>query len=135
MLEKYIKNNIEQYKISSGGYADLTNHDPQDEFEIMAEDDDSLLDETLSHHIDDPKALQIDIVKAIYGDWRANIRMLSALKKGLKSNLNRYFDELAHDEMLLQWQEEYSDEYAKSARVENEIESRMMESIDAREAF
>lgn len=135
MLEKYIKNNIGQYKISSGGYADLTNHDPQDEFEIMAEDDDSLLDETLSHHIDNPKALQIDIVKAIYGDWRANIRMLSALKKGFKSNLNRYFDELAHDEMLLQWLKEYSDEYARSARVENEIESRMMESEDAREAF
>ena len=135
MLENYIKNNIDQYKLDSTGYADLTNHDPQDEFEIMARDDDSLLDEVIAHHIDDPKALQIDIVKAMYGDWKAGIRMLAAFKKGLKSYLSYQLDDLSHDEVLLRWQEQYADDYAKSAAIEMQIESALMESEDAREAF
>ncbi len=135
MLENYIKNNIDQYKLDSTGYVDLTNHDPQDELELMARDDDSLLDEVIAHHIDDPKALQIDIVKAMYGDWKAGIRVFASFKKGLKSYLNYQLDDLAHDEVLLRWQEQYADEYAKSAAIEMQIESALMESEDAREAF
>jgi len=135
MLENYIKNNIDQYKLDSTGYVDLTNHDPQDELELMARDDDSLLDEVIAHHIDDPKALQIDIVKAMYGDWKAGIRVFAGFKKGLKSYLNYQLDDLAHDEVLLRWQEQYADEYAKSAAIEMQIESALMESEDAREAF
>ena len=55
MLETYIKENINQYKIDSTGYADLSDHDPENELTLMAQEDESLLDEVLSHHVDDPK--------------------------------------------------------------------------------
>jgi len=129
MLETYIKENINQYKIDSNGYADLSDYDPEDEFRVMASHDDNLLDEVLSHHIDDLKKLQVDIVKTMYGDWQANIRVFSAFKKGFKSYLSRQMDSLSHDELLQKWLDEYADEYARSAAIDAQIESRMMEEL------
>ena len=125
-LERYIKENINQYPLSPGGYPKLTNYDPQDEIEIMSREDENLLYEVLGHHVDDIGKLQIDIAKAMYGDWQANIRLLGVLKKAFKSYFEYQMDDLGSEEILREWQDEYAEEYARSAAVEAEIEERMM---------
>ena len=52
-LERYIKENINQYPLCPIGYPKLNNYDPQDEIEIMSREDENLLDEVLTHHVDD----------------------------------------------------------------------------------
>ena len=128
-LERYIKENINQYPLSPIGYPNLKNYDPQDEIEIMSREDENLLDEVLTHHVDDIGKLQIDIAKAMYGDWQANIRLLGVLKRGFKSYFDYQMDDLGCEETLQKWQDEYADEYARSAAIDAQIEERMMEEL------
>jgi len=128
-FERYIKDNINLYPLCPIGYPKLATYDPEDELEILSREDESLLDEVLTHHVDDPQALQIDMVKGMYGDMEAVIRMLAVLKTGMKSYFTYRMDDLGSEETLLAWQDEYAEEYAKSAAVEAEIESRMMEEL------
>jgi len=124
-LERYIKENINQYQISSGGYANLENYDPQDELEILAKDED-FMDEVLAHHVKDLATLQLDLVKS-RDDWKSTVRALGAIRSGMISYFKYVMDNLGHDELLLAWQDDYADEYARSAAIDGQIESRMME--------
>lgn len=126
-LERYIKENINQYQISSGGYANLENYDPQDELEILAKDED-FMDEVLAHHVKDLATLQLDLVKS-RDDWKSTVRALGAIRSGMISYFNYVMDNLGHDELLLAWQDEYADEYARSAAIDAQIEERMMEEL------
>lgn len=126
-LERYIKENINQYQISSGGYANLENYDPQDELEILAKDED-FMDEVITHHVEDLAALQLDLVKS-RNDWKSTVRALGAIRKAMISYFKYVMDNLGHDGLLLAWQDEYADDYARSAAIDAQIEERMMEEL------
>ena len=128
-LERYIKENINQYHITAIGYPNLENYDPQDELNILAVEDDHFLSEVFTHHIDDYNALQVDLTKAVMGDIEATTRALGMIKRAMKSYFDYIMDDLAHDEQLLKWQDEYAEEYAKSAAIEAQIDEMLMEDL------
>ena len=128
-LERYIKENINQYHITAIGYPHLEHHEPSDELEILSREDDNFLSEVFKHHIDDHNALQVDLTKAVMGDIEATTRFLGMIKRGMKSYFNYVMDDMAHDEQLLKWQDEYSEEYSKSAAIEEQIDEMLMEDL------
>lgn len=128
-LNKYIQENINTYRIDSLGYANLKNHDPEIELTILAKENCVFLDDVLKYHIDDSDALQVDLVKAIHGDWMATLRFFGAFKKAMRSYLEDHMDYLGSEGYLEHWERNYAREYAKSAAVESEIESRMAEDL------
>ena len=128
-LNKYIEENINTYRIDSLGYADLENHDPENELTILAKENCVFLDDVLKYHINDSDALQVDLVKAIHGDSKSTLRFFSEFKKAMKSYLEDHMDYLGREGYLEHWERNYAREYAKSAAVESEIESRMAEDL------
>ena len=126
-FEHFIKKNIDRYTIDIYGYPDLRNYDPQEELEILSKEDENLMDEVFSHHLDDPMAAQIDLVKAIHGDFQASLRFLAAVKKGMASYFYYRMDDLSMEGALKQWQGDYAKDYAKEAAIEAQIEQAQME--------
>jgi hypothetical protein len=120
-FENYVRENINEYPLDRSGYPDLKNYDPLEELVILSREDEDLMDEVFTHHIEDPKAAQINLVKAMYGDWQANLRFLAAVKAGMKSYFDYKMDDLAAEELLKKWQDDYAKEYAREAAIEAQV--------------
>lgn len=132
-FEHFIKQNIDRYKIDRSGYADLRNYDPQEELEILSKEDENLMDEVFSHHLNDPVAAQIDLVKAINGDYSAAVRFLAAAKIAAKSYFSYRMDDLGCEELLEEWQKQFAQEYAKEAAIEARIEQAMEQAMEGQQ--
>lgn len=126
-FEHFIKKNINRYPIDRSGYADLRNYDPQEELEILSKEDENLMYEVFSHHLDDPVAAQINLVKAIDGDYPAAVRFLATVKRAMKSYFSYRMDDLGCEELLEEWQNQFAKEYAREAAIEAQIEQALIE--------
>jgi len=116
-LEYYVETNISDYVIDSCGYANIKNKDVEEELHILSQDDESFLDEVMSHHIKSREEAQILLTKAVYGDWMAGISFFAMIRKGMVSYLAYELDNMACEGLLEKWQDDYAKEYAEEQRM------------------
>lgn len=116
-LEYYVETNISDYVIDSCGYANIKNKDVEEELHILSQDDESFLDEVMSHHIKSGEEAQILLTKAVYGDWMAGIRFFAMIRNGMVSYLAYELDNMACEGLLEKWQDDYAKEYAEQQRM------------------
>jgi hypothetical protein len=116
-LEYYVETNISDYVIDSCGYANIKNKDVEEELHILSQDDESFLDEVMSHHIKSGEEAQILLTKAVYGDWMAGIRFFAMIRNGMMSYLAYELDNMACEGLLEKWQDDYAKEYAEHQRM------------------
>lgn len=121
-LDNYIKDNIQRYNICQSGYVtNLKTLDLEEEVRLLNEVNDDVLHDATAIHQDSHEVTVAAIDAAFNGNWTHVMKFISMHRVGLVNCLERYFDELASEGLLLEWLDDYAKSYAEDQAVEAEM--------------